>query len=156
MNTNTLPAGWVGNLAHHHTTRGVFTLTVGRVSAPARRVGWSLAAGHAIVAHSDHLGHPDAATARAAVLARLAEIVGEADEVPVPLGVSELPDAANTDEERSVVALVDGRPTPATAYVSTGRVRVRTHASVSLGLGTPVYPESAAPALWRAFLRAPQ
>jgi len=146
-----LPAGWVGNNAFHRTTRGAFTLSVFGSSV---RYMWSIEVGTADVASSDALGHPDAATARAAVLARLAEIVGEVDEVPVALTVAELPDAANTDDERAVLVLVDGRPTPARAYVSVGRVRIYSHAdSVVIGRDLEVYPESAAPALWRAYLR---
>ena len=149
------PAGWAGTDAHHHTERGAFRLTVSRVmQLPNARWFWRITINDARVASADDLGYPDAASARAAVLARLAEVVGEVDEVPAPLGIAELPDAANTDEERAVIALVDGRPTPATAYVSAGRVRVHgAHTAVSIGLDTPVYPESAAPALWRAFLR---
>lgn len=148
------PVGWAGTDAKQHTYRGPFRLVVSRVfQIPDPRYFWSLSVGDAVIAN-DRLGYPDAATARAAVLARLAEIAGEVDEVPVALGVAELPDAANTDDERAVIALVDGRPTPATAYVSAGRVRVHgAHTAVSIGLDTPVYPESAAPALWRAFLR---
>lgn len=150
--SDTLPAGWTGNLAHHHADRGPFTLTVSKVSLPARRFGWSLAVGRAIVGHSDHLGHPDAATARAAVLARLAEIVGEVDEVPVPLAVVELPDVADMDAVARVVVLAEGRPLPAIAYGCNGKIQAHV-GPVYYPADTPVYPESAAPALWRAYLR---
>ncbi len=140
-----LPAGC------ERIVRGVFMLYVFEA---AHRYRWSILANQNTIAKSDALGHPDAATARAAVLARLAEIVGEVDEVPVPLTVADLPDAANTDDERAVLVLVDGRPTPARAYVSVGRVRIYSHAdSVVIGRDLEVYPESAAPALWRAYLR---
>jgi hypothetical protein len=144
-----LPAGWVGNAAFHHTTRGAFRLEVWRWDDG--RSTWKMGIGWSAVAGADRAGHPDAATARAAVLARLAEIVGEVDEVPVALGVAALP-GADDEHELDVVVLVDGRPMAATACAFGDRIRARSGTSC-YRVNTPVYPESAAPALWRAYLR---
>lgn len=146
-----LPAGWTGNNAVHHTDRGPFRLEVWK----GPRYAWRLSVGQARVATSDPMGLPDAATARAAVLARLAEIVGEVDEVPVALTVADLP-GAEGPHLPAVVVDRDGRPRSVLAYAAAGRVRpyelwgnVERH----FPAGTEVYPESAAPALWRAYLR---
>jgi hypothetical protein len=150
-----LPAGWAGNLAHHHTMRGAFRLEVWR--RPDRRYVWALGVGLTRVTAADPMGHPDAATARAAVLARLAEIVGEVDEVPVALALEDLP--TSRPFLPSIWVDGEGMPHPVLASQHEGEVYARFAANtaqyVDFDHGTTlvVYPESAAPALWRAYLR---
>lgn len=129
----------------------------GEVFGSSVRYMWSIEVGTADVASSDALGHPDAATARAAVLARLAEIAGEVDEVPVPLALKDLP--TSRPFLPSIWVDGDGMPHSVLAYRSGPEVAARFAASTSkcvdvdYGKTIIVYPESAAPALWRAYLR---
>lgn len=153
-----LPTGWVGEDAQHHTLRGPFRLVVRRVfQVPSPRYFWSIRVDAATVASGDALGHPDAATARAAVLARLAEIVGEVDEVPVALALEGLP--TSRPFLPSIWVDGEGMPHPVLASQHEGEVYARFAANtaqyVDFDHGTTlvVYPESAAPALWRAYLR---
>lgn len=79
----------------------------------------------------------------------------EAPAEPVALRVEELP------ERRPYLPCIwldkDGRPTPALAYQFDGEAEVRNAYVQSHGMSPDsgpavVYPESAAPALWAAFL----
>ena len=94
---------------------------------------------------------------RASLLRQLADSLDRdaAGEVePVALGVDDVP--IDDEPGRPVVMLdADGRPVPVRAYQWGGKMRVFRDDAMRqcFSRDTPIYAESDAPALWRAFLR---